>query len=215
MNTDHFRQLWTALGTVLLFYVVNAWLASVGANPIFDFRLLEDRPKIESLLALAVCAPMLILLCGIGIRHARAVSSSSPDARWHERLPVVWLQGVNTSTGEGRIYQGAFLAAFIVLPATSLWHFLRKIRRAGVLQDDDRSTLKDPFQLVPLKDLGKTHWIGDGLKAGMTEIKGAVTWFPVFEPALLLMLTAAAWISAARLIWALWRTESKECAGKK
>ena len=168
---------------------------SQGANPILDVELLDDRPRLEALFAILVTAPLLILLTIVGIAHARAVDRQG----WHARLPVVWLDGVDTRTAGGRAYQAVFLVLFVLLPALALLHFANKVAGATVVRRSDGATL-GPFDLVPAYNpFDDPYRIGD-----TPDASEGVSWYPVIEPILLAILVLSAWICTGRLLWILW-----------
>ncbi len=200
MSKTHLRQLWTAIGAILTFYSMNAWLVSQGGNAIFDVKLLDNRPRVESLFAVPICSIALFALCQIGVAYAK----KSGGGEWHSRLPVVWLESLETSSVGGRRYQAFFLAIFIFVPAVALIHFLRKVFEATVLRDGNQVEALSPLDAVPPSQIfSETYWIGDGLYSGMAPIVGAVAWIPVIEPVLLVLLVLAAWMAVVRLIWFL------------
>ena len=120
MSPAHLKKLWTVVGTILVFYSVNAWLVSQGVHSVFEVALLDSRRRFESLFAIPVCGVLLILVCHIGLAHARAVSAGS----WHARIPVVWLDDLDMGTLNGKLYQAFFAVVFLLVPGAALIHFL-------------------------------------------------------------------------------------------
>lgn len=57
MTARHFAQLWTALGSVLAYYSLNALVVMQGGQALFGELLFEQVDRIEALFALFVCAP--------------------------------------------------------------------------------------------------------------------------------------------------------------
>ena len=193
MNTDHLRQLWGAIGTLLVFYAMNAWIVSQGGNAIFDVDLIEDGPRVGALVAIPICSVLLIGVSRIGSAHARHRCADE----WHSRLPVVWLEGLDTSTSGGRWYQRFFLTIFVIIPSFSLVHFVGKVLDAPVRHS---AAIEDPFSpldFLPIDEIfSKTYWIG-GSVAEDGKLHGAVSWYPVIEPIVLFVLVLAAWVSVA------------------
>ncbi|QFT74866.1 hypothetical protein [Ruegeria sp. THAF33] len=191
MTQEHLRKLWSVLGALLAFYAANAWIVSQGGNPIFDVDLIEDGPGVGSLVALPICAVLTILVSRIGTAYARR---SGADA-WHAKLPVVWLEGLDTSTSGGRWHQLFFLTAFIIMPALSLVHFARKVLDAPVWLRSQTGSPGSAIDTVPFSEIfSMTHKIG-GFIDEKGKLQGSVDWYPAVEPLILAALALAAWIS--------------------
>ncbi len=199
MSVKHLRQLWTVLGAVLAFYTLNAWIVSQGGQAIFDVDLIEDRPRVGALVAIPICSALLFTLCRIGTKHAQHIRIQ----KWHVRLPVVWLENLDTSSPEGRWYQRFFLLVYVIIPAAALAHFVGKVIDAPVRRNDALDMNLSPLEIIPVGEiLTKTYWIG-GFLNDKRELEGAVSWYPVIEPAILAVFVGAAWISVGLLFWSL------------
>lgn len=199
MTPAHLTRLWLVVGLVVVFYSLNSWIAGQGGNPIFDINLVDDRPATSTLIAMPICALLLTLLCRIGIRFAKA----SPDARfWLERMPVVGLEGLNTSSPEGRRYQGFFLFLFIGLPSAALVYFTDRVLEAKVFDRQTPDAKLAPLDGVPLSTmLSRPYW-DDRFRLG-GSVDEAVTRFPVIEPIVLALLLAVAFWNVARLLYVI------------
>lgn len=199
MTAAHYSRLWLAVGLVLVFYSLNSWIAGQGGKPIFNIELVDDRPVASALIALPICAVLLTLLCRIGVRFAKA----SPRARvWHQRMPLVGLEGVRTGSPEGRLYQGFFLLVFVGLPTAALVYFADRVRKAKVFDTENGCAEMAPLDPVPLGTMLSWPYWDDRYRLGR-DMQDAVTWFPVLEPIVLGILLALALWNVARLLYVL------------
>jgi len=205
MTRAHYGTLWTAIGTILVFYTLNAWIATQGGQPLFDVNLIEARAELSGFFAIPLCAALLALLSEIGLRYARR---SEDAARWHDRMPVVGLTGLNTASREGRAYQCFFLFAFILVPILGLVHFLNKTNRLVVF--DRRSCEQVSAFALPAEPLRWSTW-NDGYRIGVAipdpcgRAPGSVTWLPVIEPLIFGLLIALAFWRSATFLVAIFR----------
>jgi hypothetical protein len=194
MSPAQLRKLWTVVGTILVFYSLNAWLVSQGVNSIFKVALVDSRPRFESLFAIPACSVLLILLCHIGLAYARAVSADF----WHARMPVVWLDDLDTGTLNGKLYQGFFAVVFLLVPGAALIHFLQKVASTNLVRDGQ--TLNAHFfDWVPLKELyAHSYALGNGVETGTPPKVSTVAFWPDGEPILFLMLVI---LAIAHVAW--------------
>lgn len=200
MTTAHYSKLWTIVGLALVFYSLNAWIASQGGQPFLSAKLLEDRPVLSALLAIPICGALLALLCEIGIRYARGSGASG----WHARLPVVGLDGLKTGSREGRAYQGFFLTLFVIIPSGALIHFINKSSAAKVVVND---ATRREVSIVHFPDapLSWSTW-DDGFRIGQSipppgkPLEDMVTWLPVLEPLVFVLLVVLAFWRALVLL---------------
>lgn len=202
MRKSDYAKLWTAVGIVVCFISLNAWIASQGGRPMFSQGIIEERLVLSALLAIPFVAILLALEAEIGIRHARR----SRRTVWHGRLPVVWLTGLNTSSREGQLYQGFFLFAFILIPLAALVHFVDESFEAVVLHRASGAvgTLRHPPG-------GEGFWgFGDDFRIGTHAVASdMVTWWPVWGPVIFGLLILLAIWRVAVLIVAIFRPSAQ------
>jgi hypothetical protein len=164
-------------------------------------ELLDDRMVLSAVVAIPICAALLALLAEIGIRHVR----TSGGKGWHDRLPVVGLDGLETGSRDGQLYQGFFLCLFVVLPILSLAHFISESQEAVVVNLVTRETgtiLRPPGGPNFWSLAGEHFRVGrefllappPGGKAPTDPFQGMITWIPVWELlAYGLLLAVALW----------------------
>jgi hypothetical protein len=118
MTRAHLNKLFGALGLILVVISVNTWLASQGVSPILSIPLLSQERPAMAFLGLALVNLLLGLVAAVGLLHARRYGDT-----WSSRTPVVWLDGLDVSSVEGRLFQAAVLVIFILVPIASALHF--------------------------------------------------------------------------------------------
>lgn len=191
MSQDHLCALWIAVGVLLVSYTLSAWVASAGgdwANSI----LIEDKPVGRELVAYFVCAALLALQLCIGVLYAQR----SAAKKWHARIPIVAtsvlrMQGLETGSVEGRLYQSFFLVSFIFVPLSGLVHFWRKVKNGHVSDRADFTVAMDMWSAPPIDRIWSSLLGDDSFRIGAARavdasgMKHMVTWIPVVEPILM------------------------------
>jgi hypothetical protein len=192
MKAAHYAKLWTQFGKYLVIIALATWSIVQGGPELFGASPLGKRPVIAALFGIVVCAPLLALVARIGSRFA----AQNPAALWPGRIPVSFLKGLDVSTRDGKIYQSFFLVAFAVIPAAALLHFLRVVLNSKITERGGQTDIGH-------FDLGHIDWcFCDRYRIGEDD---GVTYFPVVEPALLLLLCFVAWAAVAHLLFATFR----------
>jgi len=205
VTQTHFSKLWTAIGAVLLFYSLNTWLVGIGANPILGVKLPITQPVASAIPGIIVTGSLLTLLCLVGLAHARTARSKS----WHARLPVVWLDDVDTETRAGLAYQWVFVFLYLVLPNAALVYFANELWDADFTCRTEEGPVFRFFESPPTGVNCGEYRIGDTIYEGMYKKEGAfdgtVTWLPIIEPLFLASLWLLAIGATVTLVWRLLR----------
>jgi hypothetical protein len=136
MTAKHLRQMFLAVGLILLGLTGNAWLASQGEKALLNFPLLHEDRAANALLTLFVASFLLALVSGVGWVHARRYGAS-----WHARIPTVWLEGVNTASWEGTLYQVIIFTVFVLVPFAAMLHLVDILRNAQLCVLDTKTQL--------------------------------------------------------------------------
>src|SRR5262249_18997331 len=132
---------------------------------------------------------LLLLNSLVGLHYARR---TGPD--WHNRIPIVGFDSIDTSSSEGQYYQGTMLGLLSFLPAIALIHLWRLFHGARVVitgdPPRDASSVWDWSALTSLNDPARvcTNYIAD--KAIACEKNATV--LPGLEPTVFAVLTLAA-----------------------
>lgn len=206
MTPKHLTQIWTVLGTLLVYYTLSAWSISQGGQALFRDILFPKAARIESLFALIICSALLVLLSLTGAAYASNVGR----VNWAARLPVVRLEGLDTSMLSGKIYQCTFLLVFIFMPLAGLVHFFRRFAEALVIDHDGKEGPFRPFCLLNCPSLQfERYVVGDGLDQGNILKKVAdgqtVDWLPIGEPWAILVLLLLAAVSTGIFLFRVFR----------
>ncbi|WP_195820667.1 hypothetical protein [Roseobacter sp. MH60115] len=202
MTQQHLQKLWTLFGTILVFYSVNTWLSSQGANAILNVKILDERPVIGALIAIPICSVLLFILARVGLQFAKG----SHSRKWQNRMPLVWLEGLDTDSKAGKSYQAFFLLIFILIPIVSLMHFLRKVMSADVVNLADRSTVVSAWHMVDWELLmfgpywNDAYRIGETITPNTASLENTVTWFPMIQPIILVALVVVSSGAALRFL---------------
>lgn len=166
---------------------------SQGVQSIFKMATVESRPRFVDLFAIPICGFLLILLCQIGFAYKSTVSGR----HWHERLPIVWLEGLQTGSRSGKIYQAFFILLFLVIPAAALIHFMDKVRSLDVFKDDELLSQIHFFDWIsPATIDGHQFALGNGIGADPAK----VTFIPNVEPIFFSVLVI---VALAHVVWLL------------
>jgi hypothetical protein len=108
-------------------------------------------------------------------------------------MPVIGLEGLDTGSREGRLYQGFFLLLLIAVPAAALIYFTVQVLSAHVFDRQNSAAELGALDPVSLSTVLSGPYWDDRFRLGESADK-AVTWFPVLEPMILTLLVAiAAW----------------------
>lgn len=191
MSKQALTRVWTVVSTVLVFYYVNTWLSSQGAEPILKLSLLDKRRVPGALLALVICPTLLI----VGVWLAERYRGRFAGRYWHNRMPVVALDELDTGSTEGKLYQGFFLLVFKILPVLSLVHFANVVLSAPVHENGSE---------LPLTVFA-ARWPGaDRFRIGPSWKEG-LTFFPIVEPVILGALAAGSSVYTAIYLFRLFR----------
>jgi hypothetical protein len=76
-----------------------------------DATIADNKPAIGYFAAVIGSALLLPASFALTL-HARRHGTT-----WHERVPVIWLEGLNTFAWEGKLFQAVVLLVFLALPA--------------------------------------------------------------------------------------------------
>ena len=61
MTNKQLAKLWAAIAAILLFYLINSYLATQGGEPLFDTKLVAKAREPIALFAIIIGAPLLLL----------------------------------------------------------------------------------------------------------------------------------------------------------
>ncbi|RFB87660.1 hypothetical protein B5K11_26310 [Rhizobium leguminosarum bv. trifolii] len=121
MSQKHLTQIWQGVSLALLLFLITSVISIQGGSE-FIGKLFGDsaagaadnKPAIGYFGAV-IGGVLFLVASSILSLHARRHGNV-----WHERIPVLWLEGLNTSTWEGRTFQAIVVVIFLVLPAAGI-----------------------------------------------------------------------------------------------
>lgn len=150
---DHVTQaqiakIWFVVSAVLLYYALNTWIVVQGGNEIFGAKLVVSNKTPAAMIAIPICTILLFAASCIGRFFALR-----GGPLWHRRIPIVGFEDIDTGSREGRIYQGAMLSIFSIIPAIALIFFWHAFVTATVMLNDGS---KKPVGLFDWTVLAKT-----------------------------------------------------------
>jgi len=162
MSPAQLGKVWLVISALLLYYALNSWIVAQGGNEIFGAKLVVSNKAPAVMIAIPICAILLVLSSLIGRLFALRGGT-----RWHERIPVVGFDKIDTASREGRIYQAAMMLVFSLLPAFAMAYFWFSFLTAKVMLNDGSkaligiwdwtrlTTLNDPARICTdfIKDL--------------------------------------------------------------
>ena len=119
MNGGHLAKLFGSFGLILVAVSLNTLLASQGGHALLKIPLIHDERPAMSFFALMIGSVFLFLTSAVGFLHA----GRSPGP-WHDRVPVVWLEALDTKAVESKVFQIAVLANFTLFPVVCFGHFI-------------------------------------------------------------------------------------------
>jgi hypothetical protein len=185
-------KVWSIVSAALLYYALNSWIVAQGGNEVFGTKLVLSQRVPAAMIAILVCSVLAIASSAIGLLYARRGGK-----RWHERIPVVGFEEIQTATAEGQTYQGAMLALLSALPFITMFYFWHSFLTAAVMWNDGS---KKPAGLWSLDWVWKGKFSDparvctDFAEGAVNPCTGSATILPGVEPFFLACLTIAALI---------------------
>lgn len=214
MTNKNLTILWTAVGSLCFYYAANTWSMSQGGAVLFPGALIDTRPVPGSYLGAFVVSLLLMLTVRVGTAYL----DGKRGRHWSLRFPIVALDKLSPKDGLSRLYQGAFLFLFVILPALSLVHFADKVighadigdRETRAVFDNRVFYIESPGQLASLENYGNRYCMGQDLNrmhlcATNEDYQGGVTWFPLASPIAMLLLSAVAFVYAGVYVYRVFK----------
>ncbi|TGP52549.1 hypothetical protein EN873_14860 [bacterium M00.F.Ca.ET.230.01.1.1] len=189
MTQSQLSKVWFVVSALLLYYALNSWVVAQGGEEIFGAKVVMKARVPAVMIAIPICSILLTLTSLVGRLYSLRAGS-----KWHERIPVVGFEGIDTGSREGRVYQGVMITVFSLLPAIALVYFWCTFLSATVMLNDGK---KDPG--ASLWDWSQLRTLNDPARI-CTEFHkeladpciGNATVLPGLEPTIFGALTLAA-----------------------
>src|SRR5882724_5065020 len=143
MSKEHLTQLWTWLSVVCVLFLVTTVISLQGGSE-FLGRLFgekggaasDNNPAVGYFGA--IVGGGLFLLASIAfLLHARRHCD-----QWHSRIPVLWLQGLNTRAWEAKLFQASVLLIFVAVPAVGIVRCIAEAESGEICEQDTKNFYK-------------------------------------------------------------------------
>ncbi|WP_037390200.1 hypothetical protein [Sinorhizobium americanum] len=134
MTSDHLATLWKWISLACFGYVASSVLTLQGATDIFGTSLIarEDHGlAVVAYFAVVVGGALMCVAFAIAITYARRHGTA-----WHNRVPVIMLDGLQTASVEGKLFQAAVIFVLVVLPLYGLGHCMRVANNGDICVQD-------------------------------------------------------------------------------
>ena len=219
MTNKNLTVLWTVIGSACFYYAANTWSMSQGGRVLFPGALIDERDIPGSYLGSFIVAILLTALVAVGRSYLRG----KERRHWSQRFPVVGLGDLSPKDSLSRWYQGVFLFAFIIVPMASLIHFSNKVvshadvgdRETRTVYDNQVFYIDELSSVFSLGNYRNRYCMGRDLRPERlcstdpdNDYQGGVTWFPVISPALMILVSAAAFLFSAQYVYLVVRRRS-------
>lgn len=157
MNQKHLTQIWLWLSTACVLYLL-ATVVSLQGGTDFLGRLygdkggtaIDNRPAVGYFSAIIGGALLLLGSCALALHALRH------GAYWHARVPVVWLEGMNTYAWEAKVFQGLILSVFVALPVLGVVRCMAEAESGDICEQDTQQVYlgRETTLLWPPNPLG-------------------------------------------------------------
>jgi hypothetical protein len=121
MNQKHLTQVWQWMSVACVLFLLTS-IVSIQGGSDFVGKLLGDKggtlPDNKPAIGYfgAIVGSGLFLIASFALfLHARRHGD-----RWHNRIPVVWLEGLDTGVWDGKLFQIIVLVLLLGLPAAGI-----------------------------------------------------------------------------------------------
>ena len=183
--------------------MLNSYLVTQGGEPVFGAQLFVKAREPIALFAIIIGAPLLILSAMIARLYATRIKKKGLA-----RIPLFWFDEIDTNSPEGRWYQRLVILVFTVLPALSFLHFIYIVISGNVCAHGHITTVWDSTAMgfndaVRLGGELSTS----GVPGGPTDCAHGITFFPIVEPIVLVILIGAAYLALYCQFQSIYRGE--------
>lgn len=227
-----FARTWTMFSALYFFFLFAHWAVNRGIATLSIATLSGDHKQLASYWGMhiyAFLAPFLLLLL-------MAFASSFRLHEWKMRVPSFGAMSARPSPSRTRLSAGLSLVAFVVLPLIAQVHFIRNFHQEGYVYvypgsfgyDSNDPAFKDQkcdrrtVHLCTKEDAGRysiaspkpgstaDYW-GNAYHFGdRDKPNGSVTFWPIFQPVVIIGLSlAAAIMSIYALVLVFRRTPDR------
>lgn len=137
MNQKHLTQIWQWTSVACMLFLLTSVVSIQGGSDLVA-KLLGDKggtlPDNKPAIGYfgAVVGSGLFLIASFALYlHAYRFGE-----HWHSRVPVVWLEGLNTSVWEGKLFQTVVLVLLLGLPAAGIVRCIGEAENGDICELD-------------------------------------------------------------------------------
>ncbi|MES0179656.1 hypothetical protein NKJ86_13790 [Mesorhizobium sp. M0025] len=143
MNKEHLTTLWRWLSVASVLFLATTIISLQGGTE-FLGRLFGDKgssihdnnPAVGYFGAI-ICSGFFLLASIAFLLHARR-----HGGHWHSRIPVVWLQGLDTSALEAKAFQICVLLVFVAMPLAGIVRCIGEAESGDICEQDTKNFYK-------------------------------------------------------------------------
>jgi hypothetical protein len=214
MNKEHLTQLWQWLSVACVLFLVTSIISIQGGSE-FLGRLFgekatvaDNKPAIGYFGAI-IGGGLFLLSSGALLLYARRYGD-----RWHTRIPVVWLEGLDTSKCEAKIFQVCILLLFVTVPVVGIVACMVVAESGDICEQDTKNFYRGSETTLlwpPVAKEGKQIRLRrEG--AGEEACSSGIELFPrSLTPLAFYGLPFAAGITAALALFSVFFRRLEEC----
>jgi hypothetical protein len=116
MNQKHLTKIWEWTSVACLLFLITSVISIQGGSE-FIGRLFGDKGGTiaDNKPAIGYFAAIIGSALPLPASFALSLHARRHGTTWHERVPVVWLEGLNTFAWEGKLFQAVVLLVFLAL----------------------------------------------------------------------------------------------------
>ena len=137
MSKDHLTKIWGWLAVACILFLA-ASIVSLQGGTEFVGRLLGEKG------GTAITNPAGIAYFGAIVGGGLLLLASIPfllhvrrhGAKWHSRIPVVWLEGLDTAAWEGKAFQVCVLLVLVFAPAVGIVRCIEVAELGDICEQD-------------------------------------------------------------------------------
>jgi hypothetical protein len=140
LNKEHLTKLWSWLAVAAVLFLATSLISLQGGTE-FVGRLFGEKSGAP------VANPAGIGYFGVIVGGGLLFLASIPfllhvsrhGNAWHSRIPLVWLEGLDTNAWESRVFQICVLLVLVVAPVVGLVSCFRVAERGDICEQDRKN----------------------------------------------------------------------------
>lgn len=137
MNQKHLTQIWQWMSVTCILFLLTSLISIQGGSE-FIGKLVGDKGGTLSDNKPAIGYFGVIVGSGLFLTASFALSlyARRHGNHWHDRVPVIWLEGLNTSAWHGKLFQLIVLILLLGLPAAGIFLCIAEAEKGDICELD-------------------------------------------------------------------------------